>query len=191
MASPWAPTQLLPPYGGNATYAGSSGSANLTVTSTVAPPYTLAANSTSITGVPSGVYPVDLTLTSSTYAGTVTLTPAVTPANGNVTATLTDWQCAFAGGLAITCTLAAGQTITPTLTITAGASAADHRPMLPWQSGGAVAFGLLVLGAPFTRRSRRALAVLLIASAIVLVGFSLACGGGGGGGDGSGAGSIR
>ena len=57
------------------------------------------------------------------------------------------------------------------LKITAGANAANHRPMLPWQSGGAVAFGVLLLGAPFTRRNRRALAVLLTAAAIVLRGL--------------------
>ena len=80
---------------------GSNGSAQLTVTSAVVPPYTLIASQASVPASPSGVYSANLTLTPNTYAGTVTLTPTVTSANGtasNVTATLTDSQCTFAGG---------------------------------------------------------------------------------------------
>jgi hypothetical protein len=180
------PNTIGATYNGNTTYAGSSGSAQLTVTSTVLPPYALSCSAcqTTVSLTPGGVYSANLTLTPNTYAGTVTLTPTVTSTNGtasNVTATLTDSQCTFAADQGITCNLAGGP-VTPMLTITAGANAANHRPLLPWQSGGAVAFGVLLLGAPFTRRNRRALAVLLIAASIVLLGFSLACGGGSGGG---------
>ncbi len=161
------PNTIVATYGGNTSYAGSNGTGQLIV-----PGYTLAASVTSVSLTPSGVYNVSLTLISSDYAGTVTLTPTVTSTNGtasNVTATLTNSQY----------TLASGQQITPMLTLTASASAANHRPMLPWQSGGVVAFGVLLLGAPFTLRNRRALAVLLIAAAIVLLGFSMACSSGG------------
>lgn len=78
--------------------------------------------------------------------------------------------------------LTSGENTTVPLTITTGANAANHAPLLPWQSGGAVAFGVVLLGAPFTLRKKRALAVLLTAAAVSLVAFSIACGSGGGGG---------
>ena len=165
---------IVATYGGNTSYAGSSGSAQLTVTSAIVPSYTLIASSTSVPASPSGVYNVALTLTSNNYAGTVTLTPTVASANGtasNVTAPLATSQY----------TLAGGQTITPiALAITAGPNAVNHRPMLPWQSGGAAAFGVVLLGAPLTLRNRRALAALLTAAAIALAGFSMACSSGSG-----------
>ena len=63
------------------------------------------------------------------------------------------------------------------LTITANANAANHVPVAPWTSGGAVMFGAVLLGVPFTARRKRTLAVLLTAVAIMLAGFSMACSG--------------
>jgi len=48
------------------------------------------------------------------------------------------------------------------------------------KSGGAVIFGSVLLGAPFTRRRKRALAVLFTALAISAAGLLVACGGSGG-----------
>ena len=155
-------------YAGSPSYSTSSGTASLTVTAATTPPgsYALTSSQTSLTGSST----VTLTLTSSNYAGTVTLTPTVTSSNGNaadVTAALSS----------TTVTLVDGGTGTSTLTITANSSAAKHSPGLPWRSGGAMAFAML-LGVPFTLRRKRALAVLLTALTISAAGFLIACGGG-------------
>ena len=50
--------------------------------------------------------------------------------------------------------------------------------MAPWTSGWRGSFGAVLLGAPFTAPAGKgALAVLLTAAAIMLAGFSMACGG--------------
>ena len=74
-------------------------------------------------------------------------------------------------------TLTSGGAGTSVLTITANANAANHVPVAPWTSGGAVMFGAVLLGVPFTALRRRTLAVLLTAVAIKLAGFSMACSG--------------
>jgi hypothetical protein len=62
--------------------------------------------------------------------------------------------------------------------ITATKSASNRNPALPWKSGGFVVCAVL-LGAPFGFRRKRAMAVLLTALAISLVGLLISCGGGG------------
>jgi FG-GAP-like repeat/Bacterial Ig-like domain (group 3) len=126
--------------------------------------YTLTPSRQSVSGSGS----VTLGLTSTNYAGTVSLATSVTSTNGtasNVSAS------------APSVTLASGGAGTAVLTITANANAANHIPVAPWTSGGAVVFGAVLLGAPFTLRRKRALAVLLTAAAIMLAGFSMACSG--------------
>ncbi len=153
-------------YGGSTLYSASSGSASLTVT---AVSYTLVASQTSL----AGSSPVTLTLTSTNYAGTVTLTPNVTSSNGNssnVTAALSSPSVVLANN-------GSG---TSTLTITANSSAAQHSPALPWRGGGMMVFAVL-LSAPFTLRRKRALTVLLMALTISAAGLMISCGGGGGG----------
>jgi phosphatidylserine synthase len=61
------------------------------------------------------------------------------------------------------------------LTITANANAANHAPGAPWRCGGVAVLGVVLLGAPFTPRRKRALVVLLVAGALTLAGFSMAC----------------
>jgi hypothetical protein len=69
---------------------------------------------------------------------------------------------------------------TSVLTITTNANAANHAPVAPWTSGGAIVFGAVMLGAPFAaRRRKQIIAVLLTAVAITLAAFSMACSTGG------------
>jgi subtilase family serine protease len=150
-------------YGGDANYTASTGTGTLTV---ALPTYTLtpAASSTTITAGSSGN--VTLNLTSTGYAGTVTM--AATTNSASVTASAT------------AVTLTSNGTGTTTVTISPSASAANHAPAVPWKSGGMVVFAVL-LGAPFTLRRKRAMAVLLTALTLSTLGFMVACGGGGGG----------
>ena len=153
-------------YGGSASYDPSSGSdTGVVVEAATVPTYTFSASSTSIAGSSQ----VTLTLVSSNYAGTVTLTPSITSTNGNcadVSASLSSNQV----------TLANGQTVNPVLTITANSSASNRVPVLPWQGGGAILLGS-VLGIPFLRKRKRVLAGLLMAGTLALAGFLVACGG--------------
>jgi hypothetical protein len=126
--------------------------------------YTLTTSAQSVSGSTS----VTLGLASTNYAGTVSFATSVTSTEGtasNVSAS------------APSVTLTSGGAGSSVLTITANANAANHVPVAPWTSGGAVVFGAVLLGAPFTARRRRALAVLLTATAISLAGFSMACSG--------------
>jgi subtilase family serine protease len=153
-------------YGGSTLYSASSGTTSLTVTAVT---YTLVASQTSLAGSSA----VTLTLTSTNYAGTVTLTPNVTSGNGNasnVTAALSSPSVVLASN-------GSGASM---LTIAANSSAAQHSPALPWRGGGAMVFAVL-LSAPFTLRRRRALTVLLMALTISAAGLTMSCGGGGGG----------
>ena len=145
-------------------YVSVTGSVILTVNSVVGPSYTIAANLTSVTGSSS----VTLTLSSTNYAGTVSFTTTVS-ASAGATGTVT--------ASAPPVTLTNGGTGTSTLTITASPSSANHVPRAPWASGGLMALGVVLLGAPFTVRRKRALAVLLTAVAMVLAGFLISCGG--------------
>jgi Big-like domain-containing protein/VCBS repeat protein len=126
--------------------------------------YTLTTSSQSVSGSTS----VTLGLASTNYAGTVSFATSVSSTEGtasNVSAS------------APSVTLTSGGAGSSVLTITANANAANHVPVAPWTSGGAVVFGAVLLGAPFTARRRRVLAVLLTAAAISLAGFSMACSG--------------
>ena len=133
-------------------------------TSPVASSYTLSSGATSVTIAAGSSSTVALNLASTNYAGTVAL--AVSVSSTEVSAS------------APSVTLTNGGSGSSTLTITTATSAANHSPQLPWKSGGAVMFCAVLLGAPFTLRRKRALAVLLMAAAIILTGFLMSCGGG-------------
>lgn len=131
-----------------------------------APPvtYALTTNALSVTGSAN----VTLSLYSTNYAGTVSFATTVTSSNGtasNVTAS------------APSVTLTNGGSASTVLTITASANAANHVPAARWPNGSLIVFGAVLLGAPFTLCRKRLLAVLLMAAAIALAGFSIACGG--------------
>jgi hypothetical protein len=145
-------------------YVSVTDSVTLTVNPVVGVSYTLAANQTSVAGSSS----VTLTLNSFNYAGTVSFSTSVSEsagAKGTVTAS------------APPVTLTSNGTATTTLTITATAGAANRAPAVPWNSGGAIAFGVMLVGAPFTLRRKRVLAVLLTAAALALAGFLISCSG--------------
>jgi len=146
-------------YSGDASFAASSGSLTLTV---VMPTYSLSASPT-VTLTAGNNVSVTLNLASTNYAGTV---------NFGVTSSVS----AFVSGSAPPVTLTSGGSGSGTLTITATTSAAQRAPAHPWKSG--VMFCAVLLGAPFTLRRKRAVAVLLTAMAISLAGFLISCGGG-------------
>lgn len=145
-------------------YVSVTDSVTLTVNPVVGASYTLAANQTAVAGSSS----VTLTLNSFNYAGTVSFSTSVSAsagATGTVTASATP------------VTLTSNGTATTTLTITATAAAANHAPAVPWNSGGAIAFGVLLVGAPLTLRRKRVLAVLLTAGALTMAGLLISCSG--------------
>jgi hypothetical protein len=124
--------------------------------------YTLTTSTKSVEGSVS----LWLRLVSTNYAGTVSFITTVTSINGsasNVSATVPS------------VTLISGGGENALLTITANANAANHAPVAPWRCGGVAVLGVVLLGAPFTARRKRALAVLLVAGALTLAGFSMAC----------------
>ncbi len=129
-----------------------------------APAYTLAASSPTVSIAAGSSGTVTLNLTSTNYAGTVTL--AASSTNSAVAAS------------APSVTLTNGGTGTSTVTITTTTSAVNHAPAAPWKSGGTVMFCAVLLGAPFTIRRKRLMAVLLTILAISLAGLLMACGGG-------------
>lgn len=109
-------------------------------------------------------------VTSQNYAGTINFTTNVSTTNGtagDVTAS------------ASPVTLTAGGTGTSTLTITTTSGAANHAPKLPWKGAGALMACAVLLGAPFSLRRKRTMAVVLTGLAISLVGFMMACSSGG------------
>jgi hypothetical protein len=130
------------------------------------PTYTFTANSPAVSMAPGGKAVVTLNLTPSNYAGTVSL--AASSSSANTSVALSSSQVSLAGG-----------TAQLTLTISAGANAANHAPAAPWKSGGTMMLCAVLLGAPLTLGRRRTLAVLLTALAISLTGYVVSCGGGG------------
>lgn len=115
---------------------------------------------------------VNLMLSSTTFTGTVTISTKVTTNDGTASAVTATPSPAKV-------TLSAGGSAQPcTITIATTTSASKHAPFTPWKTGGAVMLCAVLLGAPFTLRRKHAIAVLLMASAITLAGFFLACGGG-------------
>ena len=132
--------------------------------------YTLVPSTSSVSVADGGSnHSVNLSLTSTDYAGTVTFATSVT-LNGVPTSAVT----ASASQVILT----SNGTGSTTLMITASSSAANHAPGVPWRGGGAIVF-VVLLGAPFTLRRKQALAVLLIALTIAAAGFLMSCGGGG------------
>jgi hypothetical protein len=147
-------------------FAASSGTQTFTVT---APAYTITPSSTSVSLSQGGSQAVTVTLASTTFAGTVSLT--ATTSSPLITASLSSG----------TATLAANGSSPVSLTITASSSAANHVPSMPW-TGGLIAFGAVLAGVPLVRRRKRVAAVLLTALAISTLGFLMSCGGGSGSG---------
>ncbi len=147
-------------YGGSTTYSASSGTASLTVT---AVSYTISPSPSAVSMADGSSSVVTLAITPTNYTGAVTLTASSSSAN--ISAILSSSSVSLAPGAQ-----------SPTLTISASSSAANHSPVLPWRSGGAVVFAVL-LGAPFTLRRRRALMILLTALTISAAGVMMSCGG--------------
>jgi hypothetical protein len=132
----------------------------------VAESYSLSGGSAGVTMKAGASGTTALSLTSTTFAGTVSFTTSVSTTTGtaaDVTATATP------------VTLTAGGTGTSTVTITTVKGAANHAPSVPWKSG-TLMFCAVLLGAPFGFRRKRAIAILLVASAISMAGFLMACG---------------
>ena len=148
-------------------YNSTSDSVMITVTPVAPPSYTLTPNTQSVMGSAT----VTLSLTSTNYTGTVSFVTTVSSLNGtpsNVSAS------------APSVTLTNDGNGTSVLTITTNENAANHAPVAPWTSGGAIVFGAVMLGAPFAaRRRKQIIAVLLTAVAITLAAFSMACSTGG------------
>ena len=111
------------------------------VTLTVNPAPIVAYTLTSSTQSVSGSTSVTLGLTSTNYVGTVSFATSVTS---------TDGAASNVSASAPSVTLTCGGAGSSVLTITANANAANHVPVAPWTSGGAVMFGAVLLGAPFT-----------------------------------------
>jgi len=151
-------------YGGNTAYGLSSANATLTAT---APTYTLSSVPLTLTATAGGSAAATLNLTSNYYAGTVSFATSITSVNGTA---------ADMGAAAAAVTLTSGGSGSSTLTVTTNTSAQRRTPVVPWKSGGLLAFAV-VLGAPFTLRRKRAVVVLLMAAAISLAGFAMSCGG--------------
>jgi hypothetical protein len=171
-------------YTGNTSYSPSLGTASVTV-----PTYALSSSSGNSIIVAAGSNgTVNLTFASQGgYAGTVTFTAAITASSNGTAADVT----ASASTIALT----SGGTAVSTVTISPNANAALHAPEGPtlasptfakerrmWATrevSGVVIFCTVLLGAPFTMRRRRTMTVLVVAFAVVLAGFMVACGGGG------------
>lgn len=128
------------------------------------PSYTLSASPTALTIAAGSNGSVTLNLMSNGYAGTVSFTVASSDAL-LVTAPAPSPVVLTSGG-----------TGTSTLTIYPTTSAEKRAPGMPWKSGGAVVMCALLV--PLGVRRKRAMAVLLTALAITLVGLMMACGGG-------------
>ncbi len=156
-------------YSGGTNFSASSGNTTLTVTA-AAPPtvptYTFGMADPAATVAAGSSETVALNLTSTNYAGTINFATSVTTANGTASAVTAS---------ASPVTLTSGGNATCTVTITTTTSAATHAPSAPWKSG-IVMMCAVLLGAPFTLRRKRVLAVLMTALAISLAGFLIACG---------------
>jgi hypothetical protein len=150
-------------------YNNTSDSLLLAVTPAIPPSYTFTPSSLSVVGSST----ITLALVSTNYAGTVSFTTSISSMDGNA---------ADLSASAPSVTLTTNGKGSAVLTITASSRAASHPPMAPWTSGATLAFGAVLLGAPAAARRKQVLAVLLTAAAIILMGFSVACGNSGTGG---------
>jgi hypothetical protein len=119
---------------------------------------------------PGGTTTSTFTLKSDGYAGTVSF--VATANSSEITAS------------AAPVILTAGGTANATVTISASKNAANHVPGLPWKTGGALVFCVVLLGAPYSARRKPIMTVLLAAAAILAAGFLISCGGGGSGSSG-------
>jgi len=135
-------------FAGNASFAASGGSTSLTV---AAPTYTLAAYALSLATTAGKSTTATLNLSSTYYAGSISFVTTISPSNGTVSSV---------SASAPSVTLVSGGTGTSTLTITTTRSAANHTPPIPWKIG-AVLFCIVLPGAPFTIRRKRAIAMLV------------------------------
>jgi hypothetical protein len=157
-------------YSGNSSYTASmSGIEAVTVTGGGSLPspmgYTVTPSATTATASAGSSASVTLNLVSTGYTGAVTFTTNIT-LNGVVTnAVLASVP---------TVNLSSNGTGNTTLTITANSNAKQTHPAR-WQGSGAMVLAML-LGAPFTLRRRRLVAVLLTAFAILLAGLLMSCG---------------
>jgi hypothetical protein len=150
-------------YAGDAQFAGSTSSTTMTVG---APSYTLTATPSALTVNAGNVATATLSLASTGYNGTVSLTAVVTSANGTASA--------VTANVGSPATLSAGGGVAFTFPITTTTSAANHVPVMPWKSGGAVLFCAVLL--PLGLRRKRVVAVLLTALAFSLSGLMMSCG---------------
>ena len=150
-------------------YNSTSDSVLLVVTPAIPPSYTFTPSSLSVVGSST----ITLALVSTNYAGTVSFTTSISSMDGNA---------ADLSASAPSVTLTTNGKGSAVLTIMASSRAASHPPMAPWISGATLAFGAVLLGAPVAARRKQVLAVLLTAAAIILMGFSVACGSSGTGG---------
>jgi hypothetical protein len=148
-------------YVGDGNFTASSASTTLTMVPTYS-----ASNAIAAYVGPGGTTTSTFTLKSDGYAGTVSF--VATSSSPDITAS------------AAPVTLTAGATATATLTISASKNAANHAPVIPWKSNGALVFCVVLLGAPFRARRKPMLTVLLTAAAILAAGFLISCGGGSG-----------
>ena len=149
-------------------YNSTSDSVMITVTPVAPPSYTLTPNTQSVMGCVT----VTLSPTSTNYTGTVSFVTTVSSLNGtpsNVSAS------------APSVTLTNDGNGTSVLTITTNENAANHAPVAPWTSGGAIRFrrSLYLVPRSRARRRKQIIAVLLTAVAITLAAFSMACSTGG------------
>ncbi len=158
--------------------------------------YALTANATSATVAPGGPASSTITVaTTSSYAGTVTLTCALTTYPSGAT----DWpNCSFPNGSTVTLSptstppvLSGSQTLSVTTT---GATSELIYPKLPGHrgllgaGGGAVLALLVFLGIPARRRGWRSMLGVLVLMAAL--GSLSACGGGGGASSSGGSGTT-
>lgn len=152
---------------GNGTYAAAT-PVSQTFTVAPMPSYTLSLTSSAISIAAGGTGTANFSVTSQNYAGSIQFVANVTTTNGvasDVTATVTPNPI----------TLTSGGTTTFTLTVATTSGAANHAPVLPWKSGGAVMLCAVLFGAPLGFRRKRAIAMMLTASALLLAGFLMAC----------------
>jgi hypothetical protein len=149
-------------YGGGGSFAASTGGTTLKVAA--APAYAMSVSAATTALTAGNDTTVTLNLTSDNYAGTVSFSVVSSAPSVNASAP--------------SVTLTSSGNGSSTLTISATASAAKQVPGLPWKGGGAMMLCAVLLGAPFSLRRKRAIAVLLTALAISLAGLLMACGGG-------------
>jgi len=150
-------------YGGGGIFAASTGGTTLKVAAApTVPAYTMSVSAATATLTAGNDTSVTLNMTSDNYAGTVSFSVISSAPSVNASAP--------------SVTLTSSGSGSSTLTIAATTSAAKQAPGLPWKGGGALMLCAVLLGAPFSLRRKRAIAVLLTALAISLAGLLMACG---------------